>query len=116
MSVVNPTLHNSQISRVLGHRWRRLSDADRQPFISEAVRLRAKHGRDHPDYKFQPRRRMKRRAGFRQPLTVRQSTDSSSADALSELHREATSRSEPLNLYNFSSVVQYGLKLILHFS
>jgi len=105
ISVVNPTLHNSQISRVLGQRWRKLTDADRQPFIREAVRLRAKHGRDHPNYKFQPRRKSKRRTGFRQPLTVRQPTDRMLADVTSKQHREATGQSEPSCLYNLGSSV-----------
>ena len=93
ISVVDPTLHNSEISRVLGHRWRKLTDADRQPFIREAIRLRAKHGRDHPDYKFQPQKRQKRHAGVRQPLTVRQTGASLSADDSDKQHREATKRS-----------------------
>jgi len=78
---------------VLGQRWRKLTDADRQPFIREAVRLRAKHGRDHPNYKFQPQRR-KRHAGVRQPLTVRQSGASLSQDIASKLPHDATKRSE----------------------
>jgi len=99
ISVVDPSLHNSEISRVLGQRWRKLSDDDRQPFVREAVRLRAKHGRDHPNYKFRPQRKPKRRAGLQQPLTVRQSADSLSADVSSKLRRETTHRSESSDLY-----------------
>lgn len=99
LSVVDPTLHNSDISRVLGHRWRQLTDADRQPFIREAVRLRAKHGKDHPNYKFQPRKKTKRHAGFRRPLTVRQfNSDLMCADTYNKLHHEATSTGGSLSL------------------
>lgn len=36
---------------------RLLSDNDKKPFIEEADRLRVIHKREHPDYKYQPRRR-----------------------------------------------------------
>lgn len=36
---------------------RLLSDSDKKPFIEEADRLRVIHKREHPDYKYQPRRR-----------------------------------------------------------
>ena len=39
--------------------YRLLSDADKQPFVDEAERLRIKHKKDYPDYKYQPRRRKK---------------------------------------------------------
>ena len=98
ISVVDPTLHNSEISRLLGQRWRKLSDADRQPFIREATLLRAKHVRDHPNYKFRPQRKSKRRTSFRKPLTVRQSTDSSSTTDVPKLHRETADTSGSMNL------------------
>ncbi|XP_046855850.1 transcription factor SOX-9-like isoform X2 [Xenia sp. Carnegie-2017] len=52
-----PNLSYAQLSKTLGKLWRSLNTKEKQPFIEEAERLRKKHKADHPDYKFQPKRR-----------------------------------------------------------
>lgn len=59
MAQDNPKMHNSEISKRLGIQWKQLSDGEKRPYVDEARRLRALHMKEHPDYKYRPRRKGK---------------------------------------------------------
>ena len=57
----NPKLHNSQISKILGTEWRKLTEEERQKFFAQAKLLSELHLIEHPEYKYRPKRRVKKK-------------------------------------------------------
>ncbi|XP_040568744.1 uncharacterized protein [Lepeophtheirus salmonis] len=52
-----PDIHNAEISKNLGKKWKELTDEFKIPYIQEAERLRLLHLKEYPDYKYQPRKK-----------------------------------------------------------
>lgn len=59
MAEVYPDMHNAEISRRLGRRWKLLTESERRPFIQRSEKLREEHMRKYPDYKYRPKKKNK---------------------------------------------------------
>ncbi|CAF0866331.1 unnamed protein product [Rotaria sp. Silwood1] len=79
LSVVN----NAQLSKTLGKLWKSLPQEQRRPFIEEAERIREQHKRDYPEYRYQPKRKIKnaRYHPYSTPNTSKSSSSPSSSSA-----------------------------------
>ena len=56
---MEPDVNNIEISKRLGKRWKTLTEEEKTPHFDEAERLRQLHKKEYPDYKCQPRKKMR---------------------------------------------------------
>ena len=100
------TIHNAEISKMLGRRWKtELTDIDRAPFIREAERLRVLHMREYPDYKYRPRSR-KNNSSSNSSSAKSSPTNSSSPILLVDASRKTYNNSNHSQIVNQSSIYQ----------
>lgn len=75
----DPTLHNAQISKLLGEEWKVLSRKDKLPFVEESQKLMVQHKIEHPNYRYRPRQnklgKLKVYPSYSQPVLVNNKPD-----------------------------------------
>uniref|UniRef100_A0A1B0GH53 HMG box domain-containing protein n=1 Tax=Lutzomyia longipalpis TaxID=7200 RepID=A0A1B0GH53_LUTLO len=87
ISKSNSNLQNSEISKRLGELWKRTPEDAKRVFIERAEELRQAHKKEHPDYKYQPRRKKSK------SLSTSTHSRSTSTSAMSPSHTRHSSRS-----------------------
>ena len=75
---IQPDMHNAEISKRLGKRWKTLTEEEKTPHFDEAERLRQLHKKEYPDYKCRPRKKVRTSSPARPPASpVNHSSNSS---------------------------------------
>lgn len=80
---VTPDMHNAEISKSLGARWKALTEIEKQPYIDEAERLRKLHLKEYPDYKYRPKKKQTKSTSSCSSSTTSSSRNSSSSSLAS---------------------------------
>lgn len=83
-----PDMHNAEISKYLGMKWKSLAVDEKQPFIEEAERLRLLHSKEYPDYKYRPKKKTQKSGKTSSPVT---GSNTEGASPISTVKKAASS-------------------------
>ncbi|CAF0915035.1 unnamed protein product [Brachionus calyciflorus] len=78
ISEATPDIHNAEISKNLGAKWKLMSKQEREPFVQEANRLRQLHLKEYPDYKYRPKKKQKKNFSTESKLELNEIYDNNS--------------------------------------
>lgn len=71
MSAVTPNLHNAEISKICGRKWKNMTAEEKRPFELESARLKVLHEKEYPGYKYKPQKKTKVPAIKKRPTSER---------------------------------------------
>ncbi|CCD22673.1 Rox1p NDAI_0A05180 [Naumovozyma dairenensis CBS 421] len=56
--------HNSEISKILGHKWKNITEKEREYWSDMAKEEKKQHGKKYPQYKYKPTRRKSKKSKY----------------------------------------------------
>jgi len=68
----NPTMTNSEVSKLLGQIWKGMSRTEREPFKEMADQINREHRAMYPDYQYKPRRKVVKKIYTKSPSEARE--------------------------------------------
>ncbi|XP_061175782.1 transcription factor Sox-17-beta.1-like [Saccostrea echinata] len=70
LAAENPEVHNADLSKMLGQKWRSLSPSQKKYYNEQADKLRELHMKKYPNYKYRPRRKKTKFRGSLDDLSL----------------------------------------------
>ncbi|CAK5010115.1 unnamed protein product [Meloidogyne enterolobii] len=107
---VQPDKHNAEISKELGFRWKSMTKEDKRPYEIKAEELRQLHCLEYPDYKYRPRKKIKKQDSQKPQLTIQKDRErlplNRSANGINMRSNNNNTNNNTPN--NYQSFLNYG--------
>ncbi|CAF0770947.1 unnamed protein product [Brachionus calyciflorus] len=107
-----PDIHNAEISKHLGAKWKLMSKQEREPYIREAERLRQVHSQEHPDYKFRPKKKQKKISEVHTDLDLFQNYQPLTPPEQPQQQQQQIVQIQPVSVQKFQ-IVENSLKSLI---
>nr|CAD2160337.1 unnamed protein product [Meloidogyne enterolobii] len=106
---VQPDKHNAEISKELGFRWKSMTKEDKRPYEIKAEELRQLHCLEYPDYKYRPRKKIKKQDSQKPQLTIQKDRERLPLNrSANGINMRSNNNNTNNNTNNYQSFLNYG--------